>query len=184
MKRLLYIVVCLVFLLLSLSVSAFAGTSYNFYLFDESIALYGESFVFNDYESVYVYEGLLPDGQYTTYSSASFGSDFVEVISADGFYYPGDSFSGILSCNVYRNGLLEGTIDVEFVIEPFEDITVMGIDTISFGISPSDLPYLHLVQVENEESIGIDIINTELFGFFLVCGTLVGLSLLKGNRYV
>ena len=41
-----------------------------------------------------------------------------------------------------------------------------------------------IITVEVIESIGSDIIHADLFGSFLVCGTLIGLALFRGNRHV
>lgn len=40
-----------------------------------------------------------------------------------------------------------------------------------------------IITVEVIESIGSDIIHADLFGSFLVCGTLIGLALFRGNRH-
>lgn len=37
-----------------------------------------------------------------------------------------------------------------------------------------------IITVEVIEAIGSDIIHADLFGSFLVCGTLIGLALLRG----
>lgn len=41
-----------------------------------------------------------------------------------------------------------------------------------------------IITVDVIESIGSDIIHADLFGSFLVCGTLIGLALFRGNRHV
>lgn len=56
----------------------------------------------------------------------------------------------------------------------YEDFTGAGLEeTTTMTTEP-------VITVEFIESVGSDIVHADLFGSFLVCGTLIGLALLRG----
>ena len=140
-----------------------------------------------------VYEGRMPEGEYNIQLILDFGDLYDIFSSVDpviiSYVYSEEEGVNIASFNC---SLTDGDVSLSISGEVADFYDEFGVSYLLLFLDGSDEP----ISLDNTSSITFipvndvslpeiyDIVHADLFGSFLICGTLVGLALFRGNRYV
>lgn len=188
MKRLFPIAIVLLFCI-GMSVPAIAAEPQE-YIFEimPPISLLGD-FNFNtDGDLSAFYEGQIPEGLYNVYIYED-DSLILASLSPISVKYSWVQINGVdflTSCSTvpYSDGMSYNTYVTDAL--DYYGLTLFELGDLN-GLGVYVGTSVKFVSVEETTlSSGeiTDIIHADLFGSFLVCGTLIGLALFRGNRHV